>query len=196
MRSPVRSVAPPALGFAALLAVHFGVPVPSHAQSAPAERLQAALESITPERLRAHLVELAGDAYEGRGAGYPGGARATVYIARHFEAVGLIPVGDTIDGHPTFLQRFQLHPRRPPEPWAVFTARNVVGLFEGDDPVLAREVVVVGAHHDGQGMEGQADMGRRRPPDSAESTGSSARSTTWRIPSSNGTGTRRWSTWR
>ena len=34
------------------------------------------------------------------------------------------------------------------------TAANVVGIIEGSDPVLKNEVVIVGAHFDGQGMMG------------------------------------------
>jgi hypothetical protein len=134
---------------------------------ATAASLQGVLREVTAGRLEAHVTELASDDYEGRGAGYPGEVRATAYIAERFAASGLQPVGDSLGGHPTFWQQFQLHPRRPPAPWAVFRSRNVLGYLAGADSALSREIVVIGAHHDGQGMAGQANMGRRPPPDSA-----------------------------
>jgi len=149
-------------------------PVAIHAQGqsvgvqARDSAIAAALARITPEGLRAHIVELASDTYEGRGAGYAGDARATTYIARYFESLGLTAAGDTIDGRVTHWQHVELHPRRPPAPWAKLITRNVLGLLEGCDSLVKREVVVIGAHHDGQGMVGQANMGRRAPPDSTD----------------------------
>jgi len=82
------------------------------------------------------------------------------------QAAGLEPGVPSPDG-PTFFQRFTLYPRRPPEPWLTLPTQNVVGLLVGSDPVLRNAVVVVGAHHDGQGRAGEADMGRRPGPDDA-----------------------------
>lgn len=42
---------------------------------------------------------------------------------------------------------------------------NVPGLVPASDAMLRDEIVVVGAHFDGQGRTGEADMGRRPPPE-------------------------------
>jgi hypothetical protein len=47
----------------------------------------------------------------------------------------------------------------------MLTSRNVLGFIEGTDPALKNEMVVVGAHYDGQGRAGQADPTRRPPSD-------------------------------
>ncbi|MCW5872777.1 MAG: peptidase M28, partial [Candidatus Eremiobacteraeota bacterium] len=44
---------------------------------------------IEGERIRAHLKHLAGDEFEGRGTGQPGGDRAADYIAEQFRSYGL-----------------------------------------------------------------------------------------------------------
>jgi Zn-dependent M28 family amino/carboxypeptidase len=63
--------------------------------------VQAAMASIDPERIRAHVKFLADDLLEGRGTGTRGGDIAARYIASQFELYGLKPAGD--DGG--YLQR-------------------------------------------------------------------------------------------
>jgi Zn-dependent M28 family amino/carboxypeptidase len=63
--------------------------------------VQAAMASIDPERIRAHVKFLADDLLEGRGTGTRGGDIAAHYIASQFELYGLKPAGD--DGG--YLQR-------------------------------------------------------------------------------------------
>lgn len=123
--------------------------------------LDAALRRVRVDSLRAYLSVLADDALEGRGAGYPGEVRASEWIAQRFRALGLEPAGEEVDGRRTYWQPFRFHPRRPSAPWALLSSRNVAGFLEGSDPVLKHEIIVVGAHHDGQGAAGQADVGRR-----------------------------------
>ena len=79
--------------------------------------------SISEAALRKHVVELASDAYEGRDAGYPGERKAAQYIADQFKRIGLLPPADS---KPSYFQEFAFNPQRPPVPWAVLTARNVV----------------------------------------------------------------------
>jgi Zn-dependent M28 family amino/carboxypeptidase len=73
----------------------------------PAARLgfppevQAAMTSIDPERIRAHVKFLADDLLEGRGTGTRGGDIAARYIAAQFELYGLKPAAE--DG--SYLQR-------------------------------------------------------------------------------------------
>ena len=108
---------------------------------------------ISPESVRRHTVELADDKYEGRGAGYPGERQAADYIAAEFKRIGLLPGGDSRG----YFQQFPFHPWHPVTPWEVLTSRNVIGRIDGSDPSLAKEIVVIGAHYDGQGRAGQAD---------------------------------------
>ncbi len=116
--------------------------------------------SITADALREHVLALADDALEGRGAGYPGEEKAAAYIARRFRDAGLA----------TSLQTFRFIPRAPEHAGERLTSRNVLGVLPGGDPRLAAEVVILGAHHDGQGRAGQADGGRYPATDPAAQT--------------------------
>src|SRR5262245_42578516 len=53
----------------------------------------AALETIDPERIRAHVRFLSSDLLEGRGTGQRGGDLAAEYIATQFALYGLKPAG-------------------------------------------------------------------------------------------------------
>jgi Zn-dependent M28 family amino/carboxypeptidase len=55
----------------------------------------AALETISPERIRGHVRFLSHDLLEGRGTGQRGGEIAAEYIATQFAQYGLKPVGDS-----------------------------------------------------------------------------------------------------
>lgn len=78
-------------------------------------------QSVTPDFLRAHLFELAGDAYEGRGNGLPGLDRAASYIAAFYDSLGVTPLGD----NGSYFQHFNLtgRTRRSVD----FTAWSVTG---------------------------------------------------------------------
>jgi Zn-dependent M28 family amino/carboxypeptidase len=83
-------------------------PAPQKASAPPAaaEKLLpgapgAAMKTIDPERIRAHVKFLADDLLEGRGTGQRGGDIAALYIATQFELDGLKPAGD----NGTFLQK-------------------------------------------------------------------------------------------
>ena len=119
------------------------------------------LKPITPDSVKPHVVALADDSFEGRGAGYPGERKAADYIAREFKQIGLKPVGDSLRGRRSYFQEFKFQAARPTVAWQVLTSRNVLGLIEGNDPALKNEIVVIGAHYDGQGRSGQADAGPR-----------------------------------
>jgi len=127
---------------------------------APAGRRTGAVDIGTTE-VRRHVETLASDAFEGRGAGYPGEEKTAAYIEAQFQRIGLRPAGDPSPEGRTFLQQFRFPPRGPDVPGQILTSRNVVGLLEGDDPSRRDEIVVLGAHHDGQGLDGQADTDRQ-----------------------------------
>jgi Peptidase family M28 len=117
-------------------------------------------KSITSAMVKRHTVKLADDSYEGRGAGYAGEQKAAVYIAAEFKKARLKPVGDSVRGRRSYFQAFRFHPRHPTVPWALMNSQNVLGFIEGTDPILKSEIVVIGAHYDGQGRTGQADPSR------------------------------------
>ncbi|HSJ08502.1 MAG TPA: M28 family peptidase [Longimicrobiales bacterium] len=125
---------------------------------------------------------LAADSLQGRGAGYRGDSLAAAYIAGVLADLGLAAAGESDGGRPSFLQRFVLHPRGPTKPFEMLRTQNVVALLEGSDPGLRDEVVVVGAHYDGQGMAGEADMGRRP-------AGGTSADSTWNSANDNASGT-------
>ena len=54
----------------------------------------AAMQNISPERIRAHVRFLADDLLEGRGTGQRGGDIAAAYLATQFALYGLKPAGD------------------------------------------------------------------------------------------------------
>jgi peptidase M28-like protein/PDZ domain-containing protein len=87
-----------------------------------------------------------------RATNYPGNDKASEYIAAEMKRCGLKPVGDKdAAGNATFFQSFRVGGR---------ATRNCIGLIEGTDPDLAKELVVVGAHHDHVGTEEQGHFGR------------------------------------
>jgi Zn-dependent M28 family amino/carboxypeptidase len=89
------------LGLAVLAAAQAapkGIPL---AVPRPSPAAFQALETINPERIRAHVRFLSHDLLEGRGTGQRGGDIAAEYIATQFALYGLKPVGD----NGTYLQK-------------------------------------------------------------------------------------------
>ncbi len=60
----------------------------------PSSAAFAAMETISPDRIRAHVRFLSHDLLEGRGTGQRGGDLAAEYIATQFSLYGVKPVGD------------------------------------------------------------------------------------------------------
>src|SRR6266849_3667075 len=71
---------------------------PKNSSTANATRLPsaafAAMDTINPEHVRAHVRFLSDDLLEGRGTGQRGGDIAAQYIATQFALYGLKPAGD------------------------------------------------------------------------------------------------------
>lgn len=102
------------------------------ASAAAAERAAAARASIRSSDLKAHTDRLSDDTFEGREAGTRGGRAAGGYLVKEFERHGLKPAGPTGNYYQEFDGGF----------------RNILGLWEGSDPALKDEVIIVGAHYD------------------------------------------------
>ncbi|MBN4070469.1 M28 family peptidase [Olleya sp. AH-315-F22] len=117
---------------------------------------QDLISNISTEELKKHVYKLADDEFEGRGAGYKGEKAAAIYIADNFKTKGLLTLGSNED----YFQKFNFH-TLDSNPWEILQTQNVLGVLKGDK--YPDEYIVVGGHHDGQGMEGQALLGRNTP---------------------------------
>lgn len=92
----------------------------------------AARSSIRGSDLKLHADRLSDDTFEGREAGTRGGRAAGGYLVKEFKRLGLQPAGPT----QSFYQEFG------------DSYRNILGIWQGSDPELRDEVVLVGAHYD------------------------------------------------
>ncbi|MBM4015647.1 MAG: M20/M25/M40 family metallo-hydrolase [Planctomycetes bacterium] len=138
--------------------------------------LQPALATVRADDLRDYERWLASDERQGRCAGEPGNDEAGDWIAQQFEEMGLAPLGS--DG--SFFQPFEFSVRGG-ERGLKATTRNVVGLWEGSDPELRSQVIVLGAHYDHVGTTSSRDAGRAGRP--------TATDTIWNGADDNGSGT-------
>lgn len=93
--------------------------------------------TISADSLKKHVYSLADDSLEGRGLGTPSGYIAANYIADYFKQIGLKTIGEDY-----------LHPFTARLSQTVVSGNNVVGIVEGNDPVLKDEYIVLGAHFD------------------------------------------------
>lgn len=104
------------------------------ATAALAENNAAALASktITSAELKKHVDVLADDSFEGREGGSRGGRAAGGYLAAELQKLGLQGGGDSGG----FYQSFP------------GGQRNLLGIWEGSDPELKKQFIVIGAHYD------------------------------------------------
>ena len=103
---------------------------------------QTAAAPIRPADLMRHVAVLAHDSLEGRLIGSPGGAKARTYLLRQFAAVGLQPVGSSLE-----------HPFAVPNPRDSTQVRrgvNIVGVVRGR--TTPERYIVVTAHYDHVGI--------------------------------------------
>ncbi|HUQ47660.1 MAG TPA: M28 family peptidase [Gemmatimonadaceae bacterium] len=102
---------------------------------------------ITAADLRTRLYLYADDSMMGRETGTIGNKMATDYIAGEAARLGLEPAGEK----GTYFQESGATSTRftggPPG-----TARNVIAIVRGSDPVLRNEFVAIGAHNDHIGI--------------------------------------------
>lgn len=98
------------------------------------------VDQISPEVLKKNLEYLASDQLEGRMSGKKGNILAAEFIKKEFEKIGL----------KTAYQKFnikKLNPGPKNEVGDNFT-QNIYGWIEGNDKVLSKQIVVIGAHMD------------------------------------------------
>ncbi|HZU44155.1 MAG TPA: M28 family metallopeptidase, partial [Terriglobales bacterium] len=99
---------------------------------------RAAMNSIDPERIRAHVRFLADDLLEGRGTGQRGGDIAAKYIATEFALYGLKPAGD----NGTYMQKVPMVgvTTEPQSTFSLVPAQGApMNLKFGDDYVASNE---------------------------------------------------------
>jgi len=99
------------------------------------------------------LYIYAADSMMGRRVATEGSRKATDYIAAEIRRIGLEPAGDSgtffQDIHPDTIRGLSGKP-------APGTARNVIAILHGSDPVLRNEYVAIGAHSDHLGVRSRA----------------------------------------
>jgi len=129
---------------------------------------------VTAAEICATIAALAHDSLEGRRAGTQAADRAAGWIADRFAEIGLEPLGDGGSyrlpfSFPETLLRdphavadpHAADPHAAPDSLtapAVRTAYNVAGLVGGNDPALADEAIVIGAHYDHLGWGGLGSL--------------------------------------
>ncbi|MDO8502613.1 MAG: M20/M25/M40 family metallo-hydrolase [Gemmatimonadaceae bacterium] len=99
---------------------------------------------ITVGDLRTRLYTYADDSMMGRETGTIGNQKATTYIAAEVARMGLEPGGE----NGTYFQDMQSTSARFAGDAPPGTARNVIAILRGSDPVLRNEYVAIGAHND------------------------------------------------
>jgi S1-C subfamily serine protease len=104
----------------------------AESQAAETKSASSLVNSVTIDDLRRHVQILADDTFEGREAGSRGGRAAAGYLGREFQKCKLAGGAGAGGYYQTFAGQY----------------RNILGLLEGSDPLLKKEVIVVGAHYD------------------------------------------------
>jgi hypothetical protein len=97
-----------------------------------APAVEAAVKSISADKLERFVNILADDPFEGRETGSRGGRAAGAYLEEQLEKLHLEAAGP--EGH--YFQDFGAG------------SRNLLARFEGSDPELKRQYVIVSAHYD------------------------------------------------
>jgi len=118
-------------------AVALALAFPAGAAPAATDPSDAAMESIRPEAIRAHMNFLADDLLEGRGTNSRGYEIAAKYMATEFESMGLTPAGDA----GTYLQTVPLRSARPDE---LNTALSVSRNGKAETLVFRKDFLTIG----------------------------------------------------
>lgn len=129
--------------------------------SVSAQKAQTAKPDLVEQNLRKHVSYLASDKLEGRRTGEKGANSAAGYVMNSF-ANAKLKGGVVSNGKRLYLQAFPYKPRNAKG--EIITdakevdALNVIGILEGNDPVLKNEAIVIGAHYDHLGRGGMGSL--------------------------------------
>jgi hypothetical protein len=113
------------------------------------------MEHVRLPGIKDDIHWLSDDLRLGRNAGYEGCDQSAEYLARRFKSIGLKAPFENDSYFQPFT--FQMRGRKGVEG----KTQNVVGVLPGSDPDRRDEVVVIGAHYDHVGTDGQANPGRQ-----------------------------------
>ena len=97
-------------------------------------------QTTQKERLENHVYYMAADSLKGRKTGSKEAQKVAEYIRTQFEEIGLT----------TKMHSFKL---RIVSQNARALYQNVIGVWEGSDPILKNEFIVIGAHYDHLGVK-------------------------------------------
>jgi hypothetical protein len=114
--------------------------------------------TVSEQSVRKYMTALAGDEMKGRGSASADELEAAKYIAAQLKELKIEPAGD--DGGYLQTVKFTRRSRRDPDaPPVESVTTNVVGILRGNDPVLAKETILLSAHldHLGVGREVNGD---------------------------------------
>lgn len=111
----------------------------------------AARSAISLQRMSKLVRDLSAPAYDGRLPGSPGDTASRDYLVALFRATGLQPAGSKgylLPFSTTITQPDgEDNPANPLLGKTVKTS-NIIGVIPGNDPVLAKEVIIVSGHRD------------------------------------------------
>lgn len=108
------------------------------------------------KQIEIHIKTLADDKLEGRGTGSPGEKKASDYIIENFKKLKLQPKGD----NNTYLQQFPFRKGAHGEGDAGI-AYNIAGFLDNN----AANTIIIGAHYDHLGTDGQGSSLDANPKD-------------------------------
>jgi bacterial leucyl aminopeptidase len=100
-------------------------------------------QAVTPEDLRQWILWLSSDEMRGRANGSPEMKTAALWISGKFSEFGVKPLKEWNN----YVQNYQIVYRQ-----RSLDERNVVGIIEGNDPLLRNEYIVLSAHFDHIGI--------------------------------------------
>jgi Zn-dependent M28 family amino/carboxypeptidase len=114
--------------------------------------------NITEHELRDHILFLASEKNAGRFPGTKANRAVVNYIVNDFKKQGLIPFKKS------FKQKFKARLRvgKDENEKPLVNTCNVIGYFEGNDPALKNEYIILGAHYDHLGMGGPSSKSEKK----------------------------------
>lgn len=113
---------------------------------------------ITENELKDHILFLASEKNAGRYPGTKATRDVVNYIVNDFKKQGLIPFKKS------FKQKFKVRLRveKGENEKPLAKTCNVIGYFEGSDPLLKNEYIILGAHYDHLGMGGHSSKSDKK----------------------------------
>ncbi|WP_242083438.1 M28 family metallopeptidase [Aestuariivivens sediminis] len=114
-------------------------------------------DGITVNELHAHMLFLTSNDNAGRAPGGHANRQVVHYIRNEFKALGLKSFQNGYKQK--FVAKLKADKNQPVKDAKTW---NVIGFFEGNDPILKREFLVLGAHYDHLGLGGPSSKSEKR----------------------------------